>query len=158
MLDVTRVPNAAYQLSRSSAVWFQKRRPFKGFYHIWIWPPHWSCDLDHLNKLSFPPFHGGSIWNLASINLAVSKEKKFENVNLSDLGPRSMNDLDLWYSYRFMFLPTYRPEKYWDISGNKTFFFFFGLKARFLKASICCFFVLLIADNMLFIDFWDPML
>ena len=34
---------------------------------------------------------------------AVSKEKKFENVNLSDLGPRSMNDLDLGYSYRFMY-------------------------------------------------------
>ena len=27
--------------------------------------------------------------------IAVSKEKKFENVNLSDLGPRLMNDLDL---------------------------------------------------------------
>ena len=35
---------------------------------------------------------------------SVSKEKKFENVNLSDLGPRSMNDLDLWYTYRFMYL------------------------------------------------------
>ena len=27
-----------------------------------------------------PPSHGGSTWNLASIGLAVSKEKKFENV------------------------------------------------------------------------------
>ena len=27
---------------------------FKGFYHIWAWRPSWSCDLDHLNKLSFP--------------------------------------------------------------------------------------------------------
>ena len=27
-----------------------------------------------------PPSHGGSIWNLASIGQAVSKEKKFENV------------------------------------------------------------------------------
>ena len=42
--------------------------------------------------------HGSSTWNLSSIGLEVSKEKKFENVNLSDLGPRSMNDLDLWYS------------------------------------------------------------
>ena len=50
-----------------------------------------------------PPSHGGSKWNLALIGQAVSKEKKFENVNLSDLGPRSMNDLDLWYSYRFMY-------------------------------------------------------
>ena len=26
---------------------------FKGFYHIRAWPS-WSCDLDHLYKLSFP--------------------------------------------------------------------------------------------------------
>ena len=24
------------------------------FYHIWEWRPSWSCDLDHLYKLSFP--------------------------------------------------------------------------------------------------------
>ena len=33
----------------------------------------------------------GSTWNLASIGLAVSKEM----LNLSDLGPRSLNDLNL---------------------------------------------------------------
>ena len=27
---------------------------FEGFYHIWLWLPSWSCDLDHLYKLSFP--------------------------------------------------------------------------------------------------------
>ena len=27
-----------------------------------------------------PPSHGGSTWNLASIGLAISREKKFENV------------------------------------------------------------------------------
>ena len=26
----------------------------KDFYYIWAWWPSWSCDLDHLNKLSFP--------------------------------------------------------------------------------------------------------
>ena len=36
--------------------------------------------------------------------LAVSQEKEFESMlNLSDLGPRSMNDFELWYSYRFMY-------------------------------------------------------
>ena len=25
-----------------------------GFYHIWAWPPSWSCDPDAANKLSFP--------------------------------------------------------------------------------------------------------
>ena len=27
---------------------------FLNFYHIWAWAPSWSCDLDHLYKLSFP--------------------------------------------------------------------------------------------------------
>ena len=27
---------------------------FKVFYHIWAWRPSWSCDLDHLYKISFP--------------------------------------------------------------------------------------------------------
>ena len=26
----------------------------KGFYHIWVWQPSWSCDPDTANKLSFP--------------------------------------------------------------------------------------------------------
>ena len=26
---------------------------FSGFYHIWVWRPYLSCDLDHLYKLSF---------------------------------------------------------------------------------------------------------
>ena len=26
----------------------------KGFYHIWVWLPSWSCDPDATNKLSFP--------------------------------------------------------------------------------------------------------
>ena len=49
---------------------------FKVFYHIWAW----SCDLEHLNKFSFLTSHGGSICNLASVRLAVSEQKKFENV------------------------------------------------------------------------------
>ena len=32
--------------------------------------------------------HGGSIWILASVGLAVSKEKKFENVESKWHGPR----------------------------------------------------------------------
>ena len=27
---------------------------FKGIYHIWTRRPSWSCDLDHLYKLSVP--------------------------------------------------------------------------------------------------------
>ena len=32
----------------------EKKIFFKGFYHIWAWLPFWSCDQNHLNKLSFP--------------------------------------------------------------------------------------------------------
>ena len=27
---------------------------FLWIYNIWAWQPSWSCDLDHLFKLSFP--------------------------------------------------------------------------------------------------------
>ena len=31
-----------------------REEDFLGFYHIWAWGPSWSCDQDHLSKLSFP--------------------------------------------------------------------------------------------------------
>ena len=31
-----------------------EKKIFLGFYHIWPWRPSWSCDQDHLSKLSFP--------------------------------------------------------------------------------------------------------
>ena len=31
-----------------------EKKIFKGFEHFWAWRPSWSCDLDHLYKLSFP--------------------------------------------------------------------------------------------------------
>ena len=31
-----------------------EKKIFYCFYHIWAWRPSWSCDLDHLYKLSFP--------------------------------------------------------------------------------------------------------
>ena len=36
--------------------------------------------LEHLNKYSFSTSHGGSVWNLALIGLALFEQKKFENV------------------------------------------------------------------------------
>ena len=45
-----------------------------------------------------PPSRGGSTWNLASNGLVVIVEKKFKNIESERLGPRSMNDLDHWYS------------------------------------------------------------
>ena len=53
----------------------------KGFYHIWAWQPSWSCDLDHLYKLSFPLPKDAPQKNLALIGQAVSEEKTFEIVD-----------------------------------------------------------------------------
>ena len=75
----TQVINAAYQVSRSSAFWFQRKRFVKVFTIIWAWWPSWSCDIYHLYSISFShPME--ALHNLVSIGLAVSKEKKFENV------------------------------------------------------------------------------
>ena len=39
---------------------FRENRPagsgeedFEDFYHIWAWPPSWSCDQDHVKKNHF---------------------------------------------------------------------------------------------------------
>ena len=44
-----------------------------------VWRPSWSCDQDHLNKLSFPQLKD-SIWNRSSNGPVVSEEKMYENV------------------------------------------------------------------------------
>ena len=49
-----------------------ERKLLKGFYHIWVWRPSWSCDLNHLKKLSSP------LPKEALIGPAVSEEKMFE--------------------------------------------------------------------------------
>ena len=52
--DRPHIPNATYQVPKSLAFWFSRKRILKGFYHIWAWRPSWSCDQDHLNKLLLP--------------------------------------------------------------------------------------------------------
>ena len=59
----------------------------------------WSRPVD---QTFVPPFHGGSTYNLASNAKQLLRKRNLKLLNLSDLGPRSMNDLGLWYSYRFM--------------------------------------------------------
>ena len=56
-----------------------EKKIFRSFYHIWAWRPSWSCDLDHLYKLSFPLPKEAPHKNLALIGQAVSVEKMFEN-------------------------------------------------------------------------------
>ena len=47
---------------------------------MWAWWLYWSYDLDHLNNPSFSDPMEAPHKILASIGPAVSKEKKFENV------------------------------------------------------------------------------
>ena len=79
-----------------------EKNTFKGFIPcmgmvaiLVIWPGSFE-------QIFFLPIHECSTWNLASMGLATSQQKMFESINLSDLGQRSNNDLDLWYSYVFM--------------------------------------------------------
>ena len=57
-----------------------EKKNFSCFYLIWEWRPAWSCDLNHFEQTFFPSSPWSSRWNLASIGLAVSQEKKFENI------------------------------------------------------------------------------
>ena len=84
--------NQGHHLNKLSSTWccipsfkvislsVPAKKIFKGFYHILEWRPSRSCDLDHLNKPLFPLSKGGATWNLASMGLVVSKEKKFESI------------------------------------------------------------------------------
>ena len=89
----------------------------------------------------FLPSHGGAIWNLDSIGLVVSKEKKM--LNLSDLGPRSISDLDLWYSYRSMYLfvnSIYQLWYHWLqwFLKNPSFYLFPIQKSKRYQIWHCC--------------------
>ena len=45
-----------------------------------------------------PSSQGQYTWNLALIGQVVIEENKFKNIESERFGPRSVNDLDLWYS------------------------------------------------------------
>ena len=76
-LGSTWAPDYAYQVSRSSAFWFQKRRflrflPYMGMAAILLM---WPVPFEHT---FVPPSHRSSIWNLILIGPVVSEEKMFE--------------------------------------------------------------------------------
>ena len=60
----THYPNAIYQVPRSSAFWFWRRRFLKGFYHILVWLSSWSCDQNVLYKfwLTYHKESSHEIW------------------------------------------------------------------------------------------------
>ena len=70
--------------------YFSRFLPYMGMAAMLVMSP------GSFEQTFIPTSLGGSTCNLASIGLAVSKEKKIGNVvNLSDLGPRAMIDLGL---------------------------------------------------------------
>ena len=74
-----------------------EKKIFKGFYHIWAWQPSWSCDLDHLYKLSFPLPNEvpHKIW-LGLVKRFSQRRRRLKTVdndNNDDDGRRSMGIL-----------------------------------------------------------------
>ena len=80
-LGSTRAPDAAHQVSRSSAIWFWRRRCFKVF-TIYGHGGHLGHVTWTVWAIFVPSSEGGAIWNLASIGPVVSEEKMFENVDI----------------------------------------------------------------------------
>ena len=78
---------------------------FKGFYHIWAWPPSWSCDQHHVIRLIIfiSLYLKAFIRNLVQIGTVVFVKIRFEFLYVHDLGARSRNDLDLQYSHTFIY-------------------------------------------------------
>ena len=104
-LDSTQSSDATYQVSKQSTRWFWRRRFLWGFYHIWSWKPPWPCDLDYLNKLRShiaKMLHMKFDWNWPSGFWGEVIWKCWQVFNPIDLRSRSVNDLDLWHSQRFM--------------------------------------------------------
>ena len=99
------IPDATYQVPRSSAFWFWRRRFLKGFYHIWAGRPSWSCDQDHLNKLSFP-HPKESPYDLSSIGLVVENVDRRTpdagviGILIAHLGAFGSGELTIYYFYK----------------------------------------------------------
>ena len=84
---------------------------FRGIYHIWAWRPSWSCDLDHLYKLSPPPpFPRRLHMNLALIG-QVHSEEMFEHHERTPTITTS-TDAGAWVYYKS------------DGSGELTIFYY----------------------------------
>ena len=89
-----------------------EKKILKGFSHIWAWQPSWSCDQDHVIKISL--YLKAFIKNLVQIGTVVSEKIRFEFLYVHNLGRRSRNDFDLQYSHifiysiRFLLLLTFR--------------------------------------------------
>ena len=65
---------------------------------------HMTCDINHLYSLSFPyPMKAPhKIW--LQLAKRFLRKRSLKLLKLSDRRRRFMNNLDLWYSYRFMYI------------------------------------------------------
>ena len=62
---------------------------------MWTWKPSWSCDPEHLNKFSSQhPIEDPYEICLKTYDLVFFRKRSLKMLNMSDLGQRSMNDLD----------------------------------------------------------------
>ena len=87
----TWVPDAVYQVSKSSASWFWRKRFLKFFTIIYMFMVMWPGTFEQI----FIPHISWRLHMKFGFNQPSGRLKM---LNLSDLGQSSMNDLDLWYS------------------------------------------------------------
>ena len=80
-----------------------EKKILKGFYHIGVWRPSWSCDQHHVIRFFISLYLKPFIQSLVQIDKVVSEKIQFQNLYVHDLGPRSRNDIDLRYSHIFIY-------------------------------------------------------
>ena len=108
-----------------------QRRFLKCFYHIWAWQPSWSCDQHYVDEFSFPcPYKLTFKFWLKMAQWLLIKQVQVSCV--TDLGPRSKNDLDLQYSHIFIKSISLRSQAA-IVSEKSTFFTFSYRKAKVTK-------------------------
>ena len=84
--DNTQVPDATY-------IYKVQEKQHTGFYHIKKWQPSWSWDLNHFFKVSLTV--RGRLSMKYEFNWPSGFLGKEVIFSLTDLRPRSLNDLDL---------------------------------------------------------------
>ena len=84
---------------------FQGHRPLGSEEEdFWRFLPYMGLDaIGTFEQIFIPTSHGGSIWNLASNGLVYFEEEVWK-CWVSDLGQRSLNDLDLGLSCRHVLI------------------------------------------------------
>ena len=116
--DVAGVPDAKYQVSWKSGPPVLEKKFLKVFEHFWAWWPSWSCDLDHLYKLSFhPPSQGRTpheIWLWLVKRFQRRRRLKMwtddDGRRTTDAGPLVYYKLTLW-AWRLKWAKNVHPTK-----------------------------------------------